>query len=1145
MLPSGAYNFTETEKEILEFWLREGFFKPEYDSQTDSFISTEELKTKIKNREIIPWSLICPPPNAYARPHIGNLSGYAYQDAMARYARMKGKRVLMIPGKDHAGLEGEGVFVREVLEKQGRYKFQMRRDDFYKEIWEFNMQNKAKALKDEKEMGLSADFDRDIFTLDPRIVNTVLETFIKLYKDGMVYKGVRLINWDPKAKSALADNQCIREERDGKLCTIKYPATDKRIWKINFRDTLQFSRILSNEKSIETRALNPEEKERYFGDISVGDFIICIDKSTEKNDPVYKKVKNYFQFKNIADAFLKLDWKNVLGMDNATLTQVENCYQNLSEGYLTKINNNGLVAIELQDLSNDDFITVATTRPETMFGDTAIAVNPIDNRYKKLAGAKAIIPLTAIEIPVITSNRVLVEFGTGALKITPAHSQDDFTIMSEWNKEHKNKSIGYRNVISKELLLTGKACGKYAGRKYKEALPDILESLKSKGLLVSEDSIKQNVLIAERTKALIEPLMSSQWFISVEKFKKPVIDMVKSGVINIHPKNMEEKFFFWMENLRDWAISRSLWWGYRMPVWYKGEIKEEIGENGEVVELIVVTPKEGEKTGEKMFSKNSGNAGDYAQGNLEGRESLTILRGIGSEGQFTENPEKQEDNTPLEGGLRRGNKPEMVQELLDYFNPNHTVVSINHPEAIETHFLRHAEAVHNVEKFIAGITDTKLTERGKEEILKAIIKLKSENYNLILYSPLKRAKETASIIAKELGVESIELALLKERNFGDYEGKAWEDVIQSNPNIDPEKFTLSDNLANAETTAEVNNRLEELIQKIAAEYKGKKILVVTHAVLIKFLEKKLYNVERPVEIPNLEYKKIFVPPAISEWRQDENVFDTWFSSGQWPYATLMAWGLLDEYFPTDVMETGFDILENWVSRMIMFSWFRFNKPPFKDVFLHGLVQGADGQKMSKSKGNVVDIDKVRAEFGTDAVRLVYFYQNTAGSSYAFTNDKPKNFKQFNNKIWNAAKYVLQNYFEIFGEKAEFLFDPKSAESEFSKKILDHTNYVTEQVIRNMDNFQFGLATFNLYQEFWHTFCDKLIEESKVFLKPGEDSQVSDGEKRTVALAMVYTLKNYLKLLHPFIPFITEKIWQEVPKAKGEHRAVMFNSINNH
>src|SRR5690606_18384224 len=218
------------------------------------------------------------PPNAYGRPHIGNISGYAYQDAMARYQRMKGKKVLVLPGKDHAGLEGEGVFVRDVLEKEGINKFDLTREEFYKMIWDFNMENRAKALKDEKEIGLSADFDRDKFTLDPDIVQTVLSTFVEMFNEGMIYKGVRIVNWDPKARSVIADNQCIRKEREGTIYTIRYK---------------------------------------------------------------------------------------------------------LAEG--------------------EGYIEVATTRPETMFGDTAIAVNPEDERYVNLIGKTVLIPLINKEIPIITS----------------------------------------------------------------------------------------------------------------------------------------------------------------------------------------------------------------------------------------------------------------------------------------------------------------------------------------------------------------------------------------------------------------------------------------------------------------------------------------------------------------------------------------------------------------------------------------------------------------------------------------------------------------------------------------------------------------------------------------------------------------------
>jgi len=777
-LPNGPYDPKTNESEILNFWLSNNFYKPEYDPKENKVVSTEELRNLIKSEiekgSNIAWSLICPPPNAYGRPHIGNISGYAYQDAMARYQRMKGKKVLVLPGKDHAGLEGEGVFVRDVLEKEGINKFDLTREEFYKMIWDFNMENRAKALKDEKEIGLSADFDRDKFTLDPDIVQTVLSTFVEMFNEGMIYKGVRIVNWDPKARSVIADNQCIRKEREGTIYTIRYK---------------------------------------------------------------------------------------------------------LAEG--------------------EGYIEVATTRPETMFGDTAIAVNPEDERYVNLIGKTVLIPLINKEIPIITSPRVEKDFGTGCLKITPAHAPDDFQIMTEWNQANPDKKIGYVNVIDKNLRLVSIVPEKYKGMKYKEALPLILEDLKADGLLVNEEKLTQNILVAERTGAVVEPLMSSQWFISIDKIRQPVIDMVKEGRVRIHPKNMEDKFFFWMENLRDWAISRSLWWGYRMPVWYAGEITEEIDEQGQVETYITINGK---------------------------------------------------------------------KEILDANNPEHIRVQIESP--------------------------------------------------------------------------------------GD------------------------------------------------------------------------------------------------NWIQDENVLDTWFSSGQWPFATLMSENLMDTFYPTSVMETGFDILENWVSRMMMFSYFKFrNNPdkdkqiPFRDVYLHGLVLGPDGQKMSKSKGNLVSIDDSREQYGTDAVRMVYFYQNKAGASYAFTMDKLKNFKQFMNKIWNASRFVLMNTEGV--EYIEPVFE--NLRLGLSKDIYTHVTELKKKITKNINEFEFGHATDSLYHEFWHTFCDIYIEKAKQYLLTQKDRETGAiikepnvEDKVEMQSIMTYALKEYIKMLHPFIPFITERIWQELPKVEGDHKTLMYS-----
>jgi valyl-tRNA synthetase len=785
-LPDGPYDSKLTEAEILDFWLKNKFYKPEYNPQTDSVQSTDEMKAD--SRE--PWSLICPPPNAYGRPHLGNISGYAYQDAMGRYARMQGKKVLMIPGKDHAGLEGEGVFVRDVLEPKKIDKFSMSREEFYSQIWEFNMQNKELALTDEKNVGLSADFDRDIFTLDPRVVDIVLSTFVEMHKEEMIYKGVRIVNWDPKARSVIADNQCIREEREGKLYKIKYN--------------------LANNETFEFKRLNDE------------------------GEVVSSETRNY--------------------------------------------------------------IEVATTRPETMFGDTAVAINPQDKRYSNLLGKKVVIPLTNIEIPVISSPRVLTDFGTGCLKITPAHAQDDFIIMNEWNatceaKGDLKSQISYRNVIGKDLKFTGTVPTKYLGRKYKEALTDILEDLKSTEALVQTDPIAQNILISERTKSIVEPIMSSQWFIDIEKIKQPVIDMVKNGEVKIHPEYMEAKFFNWMENLRDWAISRSLWWGYRMPVWYAGTIEERIDEKG-LVETYVELEKE----------------------------------------RF---------------------------EILDPTNPSHMRVQIESPG----------------------------------------------------------------------------------------EG----------------------------------------------------------------------------------------------WIQEESVLDTWFSSGQWPYATLMVHGLMDTFYPTDVMETGFDILENWVSRMMMFSYFKLKKIPFKNVYLHGLVLGKDNQKMSKSRKNVIPMDEARDQYGTDSLRMVYFYQNSAGASYSLTYDKLKNFKNFCNKLWNASRFVLSNLADSTNSEL-----PVAPKIQLSKEILEHITSLKTQVTDNIEKFQFGLATYNIYHEFWHNFCDIQIEASKKYFNTFKDretgeviSEPSLEEKSEMEQVLAYTLKQYLKMMHPFMPFITEKIWQSVPHTSADHKSLMY------
>ncbi len=940
-LPQGPYNPKESEAEMLKFWLDNKFYKPEYNPKTDKVETTEEMKADARK----PWALICPPPNAYARPHIGNISGYAYQDAMARYARMNGKKVLVLPGKDHAGLEGEGVFVREVLEKQGRYKFDMKREDFYNEMMEFFEKNMDIALKDEREIGLSADFDRNTFTLDPDIVETVLDTFVEMYKAGMIYKGVRIVNWDPKARSVIADNQCEREEREGTLYYIKYPIVD-----------------------------------------------------------------------------------------------------------------------------SSEFITVATTRPETMFGDTAVAFNPDDKRYKNLIGKKVRIPLTDIEIPIITSFRVLTDFGTGALKITPAHAQDDYQIMMEWNSQNPDNKISYRNVIGQDLKLTGAVPAKYKGRKYKEALPEIIEDLKQAGNYVKEEKIKQNILISERTKAIVEPVISSQWYLKYDKedhnIKEAAMKMVQNGEVKIHPENMVQKFNHWMENLRDWAISRSLWWGYRLPVWYAGQISEEIDENGQVKEFIEINGKKEEL--------------DYSNPDHLRVQKLS--------------PDINSINLILIPGKHGYAHKELYPTIKTKFK-NTLEIRVNNIDSPSTN-----DYIEALKKIEFNQKDIVLAHSlGCRAIIRYILDNKLKLKHLILLAPGARLE------GRKDGKDSKYLYLIT--SIKDYNKLS--NLVEKITVI----YSDDDPLASKEDFEKFILLLGDKAEGILEQGKG------------HYCEEKGTSDSKILDSILAPYSSELTN---SIWHQDDNVLDTWFSSGQWVYAILSKYNLMDTFFPTNVLVSASDILENWDSRMMMFTYFKHKNIPFKNLFLTGLVLGKDGQKMSKSRGNIVDIDRVKDIFGTDSLRMAYFYQNSAGGSYVISDDKLKNFKQFNNKLWNASKFVLMNT-ENLKE-----FEGDESISKWSNELLQYIADLKIKITENIENYEFGYATETLYQEFWHTFCDKYIEESKVHL-------LNQSERMEVQSTLLYTLKEFIKMLHPFIPFITEKIWQEVPKNNYDHKSLMYTT----
>jgi len=712
---ASAYEASNVEKRIYKTWEDSGYFNP------DNLPLPDDAEN---------YTIIMPPPNANAPMHVGHALFITIEDILIRYNRMQGKRTLWLPGTDHAGFETQVVFEKK-LEKEDRSRFKMQRDEFYKEIYEFVQSNKHITEDSIKRLGASCDWSRNIFTLDPRIVKIVYETFSKLYNDGLVYRGNRIGNWCTKHQTALSDLETKYEEREDTMYYLKY-----------------------------------------------GPFII------------------------------------------------------------------------------------ATTRPETKFGDKYVTLNPNDERYAEYKDGQKIElewingPTTATIVKDEASD---MSFGTGAMTISPWHSQIDFDIAQRHNLDGEQIIDKYGKLLD--------IAGEFAGMKINAARPLIIEKLRQKGLVEKEEKIKHNVQVCYKCNTVIEPQIIPQWFVAMTKENKygdPSLrdlatQAVSSGEITIIPEKHEKIFMHWMENLRDWPISRQIWWGIPIPVKYC----EEHG---------------------------------------------------------------------------------------------HVIVDI-------------------------------------------------------------------------------------------------EDSITSCPEC---------------------------------------------------------------ESTNL--------------RRDPDTFDTWFSSGQWPFATLLAHSEKDfnKYYPTTVMETGWDILFFWVARMIMLGKYRTEKIPFSKVYMHGLVRDKDRQKMSKSKGNAIDPLGVIDQYGTDALRFALIFSTAAGNDIPLAEEKIKGMKNFANKIWNIARYVIASvdnseYFKI-SSLEDFDHKVKAKLTDDDKNILESLQRTIKVSTEHLEALRMHEAAQEIYQFAWHEFADVYIEKSKNQLKSPENSE-------NTKLILAYVLINIIKLLHPFMPFITEEIWSKLNQEK--------------
>ena len=487
------------------------------------------------------------------------------------------------------------------------------------------------------------------------------------------------------------------------------------------------------------------------------------------------------------------------------------------------------------------YLELATTRPETMLGDTAVAVNPNDERYKDIVGKTLILPIVHREIPVIADDYVEMDFGTGCVKITPAHDPNDFEVGLRHNLEVIDTFTDDAHIKPE--------WGKYAGMDRMEARKAIVEDLEKEGAIVKIEDYSHNVGVCYRCHSSIEPKVSKQWFVKMEPLAKPAIDCVKNGEVKFVPERFDKTYYHWMENIKDWCISRQLWWGHRIPAWYCDECGE-----------VVVS------------------------------------------------------------------------------------------------------------------------------------------------------KETPTVCPK---------------------------------------------------------------------------------------------------------------CGCNHLTQDPDTLDTWFSSALWPFSTL-GWPdktpELAHYFPTSTLVTGYDIIFFWVARMIFSSVENMHERPFDTVFIHGIVRDAQGRKMSKSLGNGIDPLIVIDEYGADALRFTIATGNSPGNDMRFSDEKVGASRNFANKLWNAARFILMNLGE--DEKAPHIPDELALED---KWILSLFNKLTKEVTDNLDKFELGIAVQKLYDFIWDVFCDWYIEISKIRLNSGDEKAA-----QTARDMLVYIMSNTLKLLHPFMPFITEEIWQTLP-----------------
>jgi valyl-tRNA synthetase len=706
-----AYEPASVESRVYDMWVQGGYFKAIVDPSRE------------------PYSIVMPPPNVTGELHLGHGLEDAITDSLVRWHRMQGDPTLWLPGEDHAGIATQNVIERE-LAKEGLSRHDLGREAFVERTWMWVRKYRGRIAEQHAKLGASADWSRNTFTLDPGIVKAVRTTFVNLYNDGLIYRGLRMINWCPRCETALSDLEVDYVEEEAKLYFIRYP---------------------------------------------------------------------------------------VVGEGGMALP---------------------------------DYVMVATTRPETMVADTGVAVNPADERYEERIGRMLLLPIMGREIPVVGDDAVKVEFGTGAVKVTPGHDPNDWEI----GQRHDLPVI---IAIDREARMNDEA-GPYAGMPWEEARTAILRDLEEGGFLDHVQDYVHSVGQCSRCRTVVQPVPSEQWWIAVNKEYEPGRSMaseasavVRDGRIKIVPDRFQKDYLRWLDNLRDWCISRQLWWGHQIPVWY--------------------------------------------------------------------------------------------------CDKSHMTVAVDEPG---------------------------------------------------------RCQECGS----------------------------------------------------------------------------------------------------------------------TALRQDEDVLDTWFSSGLAPHADL---GWPDEaaedlryFYPTSDMQMGYDIMFFWCARMVLFATYNMRhlgpekQVPFRNVLFHGLIRDAEGNKMTKSRGNVVDPLVCIEQYGADAFRLAVLTGASMGSDQKYSDERLASSRNFGNKLWNTARFVLMKLGDRAVKRPHA--QDRAAYALEDRWILSRLETLERDVDQMMRAYQLGECARAIEDFLWGELCDWYIEFAKVRLNGGDEMPLR---------VLAHTLDHGLRMLHPFMPFVTEELWQ--------------------